>query len=106
MIEYFKKGPDTKYELKNVPLDKENMWFAQLDGSIRYAFMKYAIPLPKYVIVYFYTAYTEINIIRDYVSNISEAEKWLLHRTFVLDELQLQAEANSNEENAYTIKIL
>ena len=106
MTQYFKKDSSTNYTLENVPLNNENLWFVQLDGGIRTAFMKYDVPLPKFVIVEFYNCFTDINIVRDDVSNISEADKWLHNKVFVFDELQKQAEANSNEENGlYRIKI-
>ena len=54
MIEYYRKNHDTGI-LEHIPIDKDYIWWSQLDASIRFAFMKYDIELPKYVMVEDYT---------------------------------------------------
>lgn len=84
-----------KFELVEIPLNKDNWFFVQLDGSIRYTFLKYHCPLPKYVIIEDRSHEMTINIFRENITNIKDLlwykEYWLC----ILDELNQQAKCNS-----------
>jgi len=90
-----------KFELIEIPLNKDNWWYVQLDASIRFAFMKYIGLIPETVIIEPSSHYTTIKIIRPNFNNLEEVNTWLQNRIFVLDELNQQAKCNStdNEDN-------
>ena len=86
-IKYFwKKGS----EVQEVSLDRNHMFYVQLDGSIRYAFGKHHVSFPESVLV----TETDGNI--DIVINVSCKQSENL--IYVKDELRHQAEANSTDE--------
>jgi hypothetical protein len=89
-------GNDFVLELQN--LINENWWYAQLDSSIRFAFAKYNFPLPETVIVEKLSHYVIINIVRPNIYNIKDASIWKRKWLFVIDELNLQAKANSTTD--------
>ena len=90
-----------KFELIEIPLNKDNWWYVQLDASIRFAFMKYIGLIPETVIIEPSSHYTTIKIIRPNFNNLEEVNIWLQNRIFILDELNQQAKCNStdNEDN-------
>ena len=90
-----------KFELIEIPLNKEYWWYVQLDASIRFAFMKYIGLIPETVIIEPSSHYTTIKIIRPNFNNLEEVNIWLQNRIFILDELNQQAKCNStdNEDN-------
>lgn len=100
------KQPKTEYYLKDqetgiwkyIDFNKDNMWWFQLDGSIRFAFMKYNIELPKYVMIVEYSHFSYIKIVRYPIETIHSAAKWEDKYALIMDELKRQAEANSTTE--------
>jgi len=101
---YYKNLYNSKlgnFELIEIPLNKDNWWYVQLDASIRFAFMKYIGLIPKTVIIEQSSHYTTIKIIRPNFNNLEEVNIWLQNRIFILDELNQQAKCNStdNEDN-------
>lgn len=86
------------FELIEIPLNKENWWYVQLDASIRFAFMKYIRLIPAIVIIEDNTHYTTIKIIRNNFNNLEEVNTWLQNRIFILDELNNQAKFNSTDK--------
>ena len=89
---------------KKVEEDQEfdNWFFAQMLASIRTTFGKYDLPMPKYI--YIDRAYRgwnkmQIFIVRGNVKNEEEALNWTSKWIFVKDELDIQARANSDEDN-------
>ena len=102
-----------KFELVEIPLNKENWFYVQLDGSIRYAFLKYNCPLPKYVIIEDLSHEMTINIFRETIKNDKELLHWKEKWLYIYDELDHQAKCNSidnedDEENfiRYEFKFL
>lgn len=95
---YYKKYFDqNKHEFvyEEIPLNKENWWYVQVDASIRFCFLKYHLKLPRYVVIEFCTHYTHINIFRAPLNTVSQIKNWEEKYLWVLDELQQQAECNS-----------
>ena len=98
---YYKNLYNSKsgnFELIEIPLNKENWWYVQLDASIRFAFMKYIRLIPETVIIEDNTHYTTIKIIRNNFNNLEEVNIWLQNRIFILDELNHQAKFNSTDK--------
>lgn len=98
---YFKEefNKNTKqFDLIEIPLRRDTWWYVQVDASIRYAFAKYKVPLPKYVIVEEVSHHITFKIFRDNIKNLKELqlynEKWI----YIFDELKYQAKCNSNDE--------
>lgn len=97
-IKYFRKEYDSdKFEfvLKEVKLALDHWWYIQLDSSIKFAFKKFDIKFPKYVIVQESDRYTCIFIVRNDIKNKNELLKWEQHYFSLFDELNAQARANS-----------
>jgi len=95
------------FELIEIPLNKENWWYVQLDASIRFAFIKYVGLLPETVIIEPLSHYTTIKIIRPNFNNLEEVKTWLQKKIMVLDELNQQAKSNSDEDSIiYNFEIL
>ena len=89
-----------KFELIDIPLNKENWFYVQLDGSIRYAFLKYHCPLPKYIIIEDLSHEIVINIFRENIKNAKDLLWWKEYWFCILDELNQQAKLNSvNKED-------
>ena len=87
-----------KFELIEIPLNKDNWWYVQLDASIRFAFMKYIGLIPEIVVIEQSTHYTNIKIIRPNFNNLEEVNIWLQKRLYIVDELNNQAKCNSIDE--------
>lgn len=90
IVEFVKDGKAT-----------ENWIFAQIDGTIRYTFGKYDMPYPKYVFVnrnYKRTYEMDLIVVRENVKNEEEAMFWNVQRIFIQDELNRQAQSNSDDE--------
>jgi len=97
---YYKNLYNSKlgnFELIEIPLNKDNWWYVQLDASIRFAFMKYIGLIPETVIIEPSSHYTTIKIIRPNFNNLEEVNIWLQNRIFILDELNQQAKCNSTD---------
>jgi hypothetical protein len=102
---YFdKEKSDFVYE--EISLNKKNWWYVQVDASIRYAFLKHHLKLPRQVVIQFCSHYTYVNIFRAPLNTISQIKKWEEKYLCVLDELEQQAKCNStdNEDNENWIK--
>lgn len=85
----------------------ENWIFMQIDASIRYAFNKYGMPVPKYVFVnrsWKQTGEMYLTIIRDNLKNEKEALFWNVNKMYVQDELNHQAWANSDPDEGIVYK--
>lgn len=87
-----------KFDLQEIPLGKETWWYAQVDASIRYAFVKYQLPLPKYVVVEEVTHYITFKIFRENIKNPKELQAYNEKLMYVFDELKYQAKCNSLDE--------
>lgn len=90
-----------EFELIEIPLNKDNWFFVQLDGSVRYAFLKYHCPLPKYIIIEDLSHEMIINIYRENITNIKDLLWYKEYWFCILDELNQQAKCNSidNEDD-------
>ena len=90
IVEFVKDGKAT-----------ENWIFMQIDGTIRYVFGKYNMPYPKYVLMnrnYKRTYEMDLVVVRENLKNEKEAMKWNVQRMFIQDELNRQAQSNSDDE--------
>lgn len=106
---YFKQffnKETSEFDLKEIPLGRDTWWYIQVDASIRYAFSKYNIPIPKYVVVEELSHYITFKIFRENIKNQKELREWNKKWIYVFDELKHQAECNSNleKENEYWVK--
>lgn len=106
---YYKKYFDENkhdFVYEEIPLNKNNWWYVQVDASIRYAFLKHHIKLPRQVVIQFCSHYTYINIFRAPLNTISQIKKWEEKYLWVLDELEKQAKCNSidNEDSENWVK--
>ena len=82
-------------------LTKKDMFFHQVEATVRTAFIKYILTPPKIAFVnknYPETNKMTITLVRDNFANESEAILWNNRRIFVQDELDIQARSNSDEE--------
>ena len=105
---YYYRANKEDRDLTEIPLDKEHWFYIMLDSSVRTAFMKYDVPLPKYGIIHKINSFTYITLYRQDLEDIKQAEKWMKYRIYVMDELRIQAEANSHvdEDIVYKFEIL
>ena len=87
-----------KFDLEEIPLGRNTWWYVQVDSSIRYAFFKYNLQIPKYVVVEDVTNYITFKIYRENIKNIKELQEYNEKLNYVLDELKSQAECNSSDE--------
>jgi hypothetical protein len=110
-----------KYNVKEIPICEvgkkveedqqfDNWFFGQMEASIRMAFCKYKLPIPKYAFIdrmYRTCNQMTIVLVRDNVRNEKEASKWVVDYLCVLDDLEHQAWANSDEDNiVFKFKII
>ena len=86
-----------EFELVEIPFNKENWFYVQIDATIRTAFLKHNFPLPPYVIVEKLTNYMAFYIVRDKINNEKELLNWCEKWIFIKNDLDIQAKANSNE---------
>ena len=87
-----------KFDLEEIPLDRDTWWYVQIDASIRYAFLKHNLQIPKYIVVEDVTHYITFKIYRENIKNINELKEYNEKLKYVLDELKFQAECNSSDE--------
>jgi len=87
-----------EFELQEIPLGRETWWYVQVDSSVRYAFAKHKLPLPKYIVVEEVSHYITFKIYRENIKNIKELEAYNKKWIYVFDELKFQAECNSSDE--------
>ena len=95
---------DTKFYFINedkpaeeISLDRNNMFFVQMYGSIRCAFLNNGLPLPKYAYVdksYEKTKHMDILLIMPHHTKKYDEFKMLCAK----EELERQARANSDED--------
>ena len=95
-----------EFKLEEIPLNRDNWYYVQLDASVRTVFLKYNCPLPKYGIIEELTHYTIINLVRDNVKSEKDLLHWYKNRSNIQSDLDIQAKCNSNdiEENENWIK--
>ena len=95
-----------KFELEEIPLGRDTWWYVQVDASIRYAFLKHNLQLPKYVVVEEVTHYITFKIYRENIKNFKELQEYNEKLKYVFDELKMQADCNSSdsEEDDYWVK--
>lgn len=86
-----------EFELKEIPFNKDTWFYAQVDATIRTAFLKYDFPIPPYVIVEKLTHYMTFYIIRDKIKNEKELLKWQEKWVCIKSDLDIQAKCNSTE---------
>ena len=87
-----------EFELVEIPFNKENWFYVQIDATIRTAFLKYNFPLPPYVIVEKLTHYMTFYIIRDKIKNKKELLKWHEKCLYIKSDLDIQAKCNFTDE--------
>ena len=106
---YFRREVDYREkteEFVEIPLNRDNWWYVQLDATIRTAFNKYKLKLPKYVIIREYSDLSLITIVRENIDSEEEMKRWYFNKVFVQDELKNQTDANSTDEIRYSINII
>lgn len=82
---------------EEISLDRSNMFFVQMYGSIRCAFLNHGLPLPQYAYIdksYEKTKHMEILLIMPYRPDKYDEFKMLCAK----EELGRQARANSDED--------
>ena len=97
---YFFKEYNTnnmEFELIEIPFNKENWFYVQVDASIRTVFLKYDFPIPSYVIVEKLEHYITFYIVRDKIKNQKELLRWREKYLSIKSDLDLQAKCNSSE---------
>jgi hypothetical protein len=80
----------------------DNWFFAQMLASVRTAFMTYNMPVPKYIFIdRAYRGWNKMQIflVRDNIKDEKEALKWANTWLFIQSDLEIQARANSDEDN-------
>ena len=69
-----------------------------MEASIRTIFVKYGIDVPEIVFVQEFDHLVVVQIMRPNFDTLEDAAKWQKGRVYILDELRLQAEANSSDK--------
>lgn len=87
-----------EFELIEIPFNKENWFYVQIDATIRTAFLKYDFPLPSYVIVEKLTHYMTFYIVRDKINDKKELLYWQEKCLCIKSDLDIQAKCNSTDE--------
>lgn len=101
-----------EFELEEIPLNRNNWYYVQLDATIRTTFLKYNCPLPKYGIIEELAHYTTITLFRDNIKNKKDLINWFKKSLYIKSDLDIQAKCNStdieDDENwlTYEFKIL
>ena len=106
---YFKQVFNQKtlnFDLEEIPLGRNTWWYVQVDSSIRYAFLKHNLQLPKYVVVEDVTHYITFKIYRENIKNFKELQEYNEKLKYVFYELKMQADCNSSDsdEDDYWVK--
>ena len=97
---YFFKEYNTnnmEFELIEIPFNKENWFYVQVDASIRTVFLKYDFPIPPYVIVEKLEHHITFYIVRDKIKNQKELLRWHEKYFSIKSDLDFQAKCNSSE---------
>ena len=87
-----------EFELIEIPFNKENWFYVQIDATIRTTFLKDNFPLPPYVIVEKLTHYMTFYIVRDKIKNKKELLYWQEKYLCIKSDLDIQAKCNSTDE--------
>ena len=98
---YFVKEYNTEkgeFELTEIPLNRDNWFYVQLDGTVRTSFFKYGFPYPKYAIIEKHTNYMLIELFRQDIKDEKELKDWEMRNFYLKSELELQAKCNSTDE--------
>lgn len=101
-----------EFELEEIPLNRNNWYYVQLDATIRTTFLKYNCTLPKYGIIEELAHYTTITLFRDNIKNKKDLMNWFEKSLYIKSDLDIQAKCNStdieDDENwlTYEFKIL
>jgi len=98
---YFWKeyNKDTReFQLIEIPFNKENWFYVQIDATIRTTFYKYDFQIPSFVIVEKLTHYMTFYIVRDKIENEKELLKWQEEWICIKSDLDIQAKRNSTDE--------
>lgn len=85
------------FELEEIPLNRNNWYYVQLDATVRTAFLKYNCPLPKYGIIEELTHNTTINLFRDNIKNKKDLMNWFEKLFYIKSDLDIQAKCNSTD---------
>ena len=100
---------EKKFEYNEIPLNRDNWFYVQMDASVRTAFLKYDCPIPKYAIIEELHNNTMVHLFRDDIKTEFELTNWEDKWLYIQSELDIQAEANSNHDDnwtSYKFKIL
>ena len=95
-----------------VPLNRDNWWFVQLNGTIETAFYHYGISNPPAIYVeevqYYEKEVPEVHIyvVRPPLEMPEDVEMWLAKKFYIEQELISQARTNSNEHIIYKIEVI
>jgi len=87
----------SKFELIEIPFNKENWFYVQVDASIRTIFLKYGFPIPPYVIVEKLEHHITFYIVRDKIKNQKELLGWREKYFLIKSDLDFQSKCNSSE---------
>ena len=96
---YYKYVFDKKtldFKLVDIPLDQDNWWYVQVNGTIRAAFLKYGAKLPEYSVILETPNHTTICVYRGDIKSEEELLSWHKNQPLILSELKQQAESNSS----------
>ena len=96
---------------KEIKFNRKNMWYVQLDASIRYVFIDRGVSLPKAVYindVNYNTGYTVtyIRIVRADLITHEDVVQWIENKMYIMDELKRQAECNSSDNHQYIFELI
>ena len=98
--------------INNETIKLKEWFWKQMEASIRTIFLKYGFDFPEIVFVQEFDHLVVVQIMRPNFDTLEDAAKWQKSRVYILDELSLQAEANSTDEYdgenylTYTFKII
>lgn len=98
---YFAKEYNTEkgeFELIEIPLNRDNWFYVQLDGTVRTSFFKYGFPYPKYGIIEKHRHYMILELFREDIKDEKELKDWELRHLFLECELDLLAKCHSSDE--------
>ena len=104
-IKYFWVSEGKK--LVEIPLNKENWWFVQLNASIRYVFSTYDLRMPEAVLFNrapekWAWGLLTITIVRGNLEETEDILAWYTKRSDIKDYLNNDAMCNSTERMQYT----
>ena len=98
---YFRKEYNSEkgeFELIEIPLNRDNWFYVQLDTTVRTSFFKYGFLYPKYAIIEKHANYMLIELFRQDIKDEKELKHWEIMNFYLKSELELQAKCNSTDE--------